>query len=82
MLYELQIAFTKKDWEGVYKIAHRMKPNFMMLGMKTQQDTAAQIEKMIKRENYSSAIIQNLIQELEEASEQAYPILQEKLEGI
>ena len=79
---ELNEAFAKKDWEGVYKIAHRMKPNFMMLGMKSQQDTAAQIEKMIKKEDYTVGIIQQLIQDLESAAEQAYPILEEKLAGI
>jgi len=79
---ELEIAFTKKDWEGVYKIAHRMKPNFMMLGMKSQQDTAAQIEKMIKKEEYTEATIQQLIKDLETAAEQAYPILQQKITEI
>ena len=79
---ELQSAVTKMDWVEVYKIAHRMKPNFMMLGMKAQQDTAAQIEKLIKKEEYSKPVIQNLIQELALAAEQAYPILQQKLQEL
>ncbi|MFK7978337.1 MAG: response regulator [Saprospiraceae bacterium] len=79
---EMNKAFVKKDWEGIYKIAHRMKPNFMMLGMKTQQDTAAQIERMIKKEDYTVATLQQLIQDLESAAEQAYPILEEKLAEI
>lgn len=79
---ELQIAFKDKDWSTIYKIAHRMKPNFMMLGMKAQQNTAAQIEQLIKKEEYSIPVIQNLIQELALAAEQAYPILQQKLQEL
>ncbi len=76
---ELHHAFKRKNWKIVHKRAHSLKPNFMMLGMKAQEETAAQIEKLIKREDYQEDIIFTLINELESAAEQAYPILQQKL---
>ena len=54
----------------------------MMLGMKAEQNTAAQIEKMIQKEDYEADTIQNLIKQLEMAAKQAYPILQQKLMEI
>lgn len=81
-LEDLQTFFQHKNWEEVYKIAHSLKPNFMMLGMKAQQATAAQIETMIKQTNFEMPILQDLIIQLESAAEQAYPILQEKLQEV
>ena len=79
---EIKNAYHHKNWEDVYKIAHRLKPNFMMLGMKSQQNIAANIEKLIKTENYSSKTIFELIEQLESAAQQAYPILLEKLRQV
>jgi len=81
-LADLQSAFNRKNWEVVYQSAHRLKPNFMMLGMKDQQNTAAEIEKIIKQANYDSEDLQLLINQLESAAQQAYPILREKLQEI
>ncbi len=81
-LEDLRTAFKRENWEVVYQTAHRLKPNFMMLGMKDQQNTAAEIEKIIKQANYDSPALQGLIKQLEMAAEQAYPILQEKLQEI
>ncbi len=79
---DLHHAFEQENWEIIYKRAHSLKPNFMMLGMKAEQNTAAQIEKMIKKEDYEADTIQNLIKQLEMAAKQAYPILQQKLMEI
>jgi len=79
---ELHRAYERKNWKIVHKRAHSLKPNFMMLGMKAQEETAAQIEKMIKKEDYQEAVILNLIKGLESAVLRAYPILQQKLTEI
>ena len=79
---ELQYAFKRKNWDIVYKRTHSLKPNFMMLGMKAQQETAAQIEKLIKKEEYQEETLLSLINGLETAVELAYPILQQKLKEI
>jgi len=50
--------------------------------MKAQEETAAQIEKMIKKEDYQEAVILNLIKSLESAVLKAYPILQQKLSEL
>ncbi len=79
---ELHYAYKKKNWEVVYKRAHSLKPNFMMLGMKAQQEAAAQIERLIKKEAYQDDNLFHLIKELETAAQQSYPILQQKLTEI
>lgn len=79
---DLHIAYKKKNWEVVYKRAHSLKPNFMMLGMKAQQEAAAQIEKLIKKEAFKDDNLLHLIKQLETAAQQSYPILQEKLKEI
>ena len=81
-LEELQLALQDKQWETVYKTAHKLKPNFMMLGMKAQQETAATIEKIVKSKDYSNALLPDLINQLMAAAEKAYPILREKLQTI
>jgi len=79
---ELHRAYERKNWKIVHKRAHSLKPNFMMLGMKAQEETAAQIEMMIKNEEYQEETILTLIKGLELAAVQAYPILHQKLTEI
>ena len=78
----LSIAYKAANWEEVYRIAHRLKPNFMMLGMKTQQTKAAQVEQLITKKDYQDPSILQLINEMEKAVVLAYPILQEQLKKV
>ena len=78
----LQDAYAEKNWEVVSKTAHRLKPNFMMLGMKAQQAIALEIEQQTKKEQFDEREIQRLILALEQATQQAYPLLERKLQEI
>jgi len=82
LFQQLAIAYQETNWEEVYKIAHRLKPNFMMLGMKAQQTQAAQVEQLIIKKDYQDPTILQLINEMETAVVLAYPILQEQLQEI
>ena len=79
MLENLNKALFDKDWDNVYRIAHRLKPNFMMVGMKQEENIAGTIEKMAKSETKDTHQIEMFISQLSAASELAYPILKEKL---
>jgi len=82
LFQQLSIAYKAANWEEVYRIAHRLKPNFMMLGMKTQQTKAAQVEQLITKKDYQDPSILQLINEMEKAVVLAYPILQEQLKKV
>ena len=47
-LYMLQTCAQKQDWEACYKIAHQLKPNFAMLGMKILEEKVILIEANIQ----------------------------------
>ncbi len=85
-LNEIPLAIDdmlKKHEEGnlnsICNTAHRIKSNYMMLGMTTQQNIALTIEKMIKEEKVDKKELPILIQQLKTDSKMAYPILEEKL---
>jgi len=78
----LHTAFAEQNWETVSKTAHRLKPNYMMLGMKEQQATAFQIEQETKKDQFGEQEIYQLIIQMEQATECAYPILEQKLMEI
>ena len=47
-LEELEKAISAKDYENVYKLAHKIKPNVDLLGMEQARATALEIETMGK----------------------------------
>lgn len=75
----LKGAYAKENWSAVCDTAHRVKSNFMMMGMSEQQQAASSIETMIKKDEIDKEKIQTLISELDEDSSLAYPLLRSKL---
>lgn len=67
--------FERKDFQGVCDTAHRIKSNFMMLGMKEQQLIALSIEKMIKQNDINEALMGILLVKLKKAVDKARPYL-------
>lgn len=63
----------------MYKVAHQLKPNFMMLGMKEQQNMATRLEKIAKYDNENKEDVPMLIHQIIMDTEMALPILQEKI---
>lgn len=45
-LYELEKSLGLKDYEAVYKLAHKIKPNVDLLGMEQARAVALQIETL------------------------------------
>ncbi len=77
----LETAIIEKDWEIVHNTAHRLKPNFMMLGMKTQQLQSATIEKMIKKEHIDQVKFEFLTKQIKEAVMLVFPLLTQHIQG-
>ncbi len=78
----LHVAYADKNWEMISHTAHRLKPNYMMLGMKEQQETAFQLEQKTKQNQFEEQVVLQLINDLEKATEIAYPVLKKKLEDL
>jgi HPt (histidine-containing phosphotransfer) domain-containing protein len=55
-LKELEAALNERNYEQVYKLAHKIKPNVDLLGMEQTRATALQIETLGKSENNSAEI--------------------------
>lgn len=79
---QLTKALELNSWDIILEIAHRIKTNYMMMGMIKQQENALTIEKKIKTNLIKAEEIALLIEGLKRDSAVAYPLLQEKLELI
>lgn len=55
-LHDLEKAIANKDYENVYKLAHKIKPNVDLLGMEQSRATALEIETLGKNEANSRKI--------------------------
>ncbi len=69
----------EKNWEKIANITHRIKTNYMMVGMKVQQENALAIEKMIKSNEFKEKEISTRIHQLKSDSKLAYPLLENEL---
>ena len=55
-LNDLEAAIASGDYENVYKLAHKIKPNVDLLGMEQTRATALEIETLGKDASNSSEI--------------------------
>ncbi len=79
---QFETELAKENWMGISDIAHRVKTNYMMVGMKRQQEKALIIEKNIKNGEFDQQEIIALIKELNEESQEAYPLLEGELSSL
>ena len=76
---QLAKAMELNGWEIILEIAHRIKTNYMMVGMLKQQENALAIEKKLKTKLFKPEEIALLIEGLQRDSALAYPLLEEEL---
>nr|WP_299345213.1 Hpt domain-containing protein [Allomuricauda sp.] len=55
-LQDLETAVNNSDYENIYKLAHKIKPNVDLLGMEQTRATALEIETMGKNKASMSDI--------------------------
>jgi len=76
---KMQVAFEAEEWPRVGDIAHRIKSNYMMLGMHAQQNIALKIEKDIKQQQIDEDAIGKMIYQLKTDTKLAEPLLEKEL---
>jgi len=76
----LQTGIIEKDWKIVHNTAHRLKPNFMMLGMKQQQLQSETIEQMIKKEKIDMIKFDLLTKQIKDAVTFVFPLLNQQVQ--
>ncbi|SHJ32043.1 HPt (histidine-containing phosphotransfer) domain-containing protein [Arenibacter nanhaiticus] len=65
-LAELEVALRQKNFESVYKLAHKIKPNVDLLGMEDTRKIALNIETLGKKGKSEEAEITRLVPLLKE----------------
>ncbi len=68
---------AEKNWKMVYKTAHRMKSNFMMMGMKSQEKSVETLEMLTKQQKVETEQVVKIIDTLEKDTKEVYPLLKE-----
>jgi len=79
-MIKIGVALEDKNWKQIADIVHRVKTNYMMVGLKVQKDNAADIEKSIKQNRFSEEEITIKLRKLKSDSTLAYPLLEKELE--
>lgn len=69
-LESLEAAIANMDYENVYKLAHKIKPNVDLLGMEQSRATALEIETLGKSSANSEEI------------EQKFPLLKKDIQQV
>ncbi len=78
-MIKLEAELENKNWEQIANIAHRIKTNYMMVGLKVQKENATDIEKSIKMNSFSEEEIILKLRRLKSDSKMAYPLLEKEL---
>lgn len=78
-LMEIEEACEALDKDEVYKIAHRMKPSFMMIGMAELEDLAQTIEQMAKASIFEREKVKQHILTMKRKILDRLPHLKQKL---
>ena len=69
-LESLEAAIANMDYENVYKLAHKIKPNVDLLGMEQSRATALEIETLGKSSENSAEI------------ERKFPLLKKDIQQV
>ncbi|MCR9100580.1 MAG: PAS domain S-box protein [bacterium] len=77
----LSEGLGQEDWDTVYRAAHQLKPNYMMLGMPAQQEAALSVEKLAKSKPQKTEI-DEMVTQLIADTRKAFPLLEEKLSEL
>lgn len=78
----LKEYLDNQEWIKLSKLAHRMKPNFQMLGMESQRETAFNIETMGKEDDLEVKKMEDWTTSLIKETKVAIPMLERELAKI
>lgn len=75
---QLRPLMEAKDWEKTRQLAHKIKPNFSMVGLTQLEKMMLNIEKMADQKENVNKLLQTL-DEVENVLEKAVPVLEQEL---
>ncbi len=78
----LETYLNEKSWDKLGKLAHKMKPNYDMMGMKDQRDISKSIEIMGKSGEVDESQIIAWANQLVTDTKQAFPLLEGELASL
>ena len=71
-----------ESWIELGKLAHKMKPNFLMMGLENQQLMALEIETLCKLDDFDKERVAIFTEELAENAFQSLPLLEEAMNEL
>ena len=78
---ELRKHMENGDWEATRRTAHRIKPNFLMVGLTDLEKKVMTIEKMADHNEDTKTLMQ-LLEDVEKKVEEAIPVLKKELQKM
>jgi len=76
---QMEVELNNNNWQTIAAIVHRIKTNYMMIGLNIQHDNALDIEKSIKMNDFNEEEIRSKIRRLNSDSIVVYPLLEKKI---
>jgi PAS domain S-box-containing protein len=76
---QMEVELDNNNWQAIAAIAHRIRTNYMMIGLNIQHDNALDIEKSIMMNDFNEEEIRSKIRRLNSDSIVVYPLLEKKL---
>ncbi len=79
---ELKQLLDEKSWYKLGKLAHKMKPNYLMMGMEGQKGMAKEIEHLCLSETVDTSHVQMLTEQLIRDTNVAIPMIEQKMASL
>jgi len=70
------------NWVQLGKLAHKIKPNFLMMGMEVQQGMAREIEHLCKESSIDTKQVKTLTLQLIEDAKASIPIVESEMNNL
>lgn len=77
ILLQLEMHAKNQDWEHCYKLVHKLKPNFAMLGMKKLEKQAALLETQLKNKTIAPDQLALQLAQLQLRATETLPLLEQ-----
>lgn len=77
---QLKMHFDSENWEELATLAHRIKPNFVMVGLSQQTDQMLEIEQVAKRQDAST--IRHLVPQFLDQFASHHQLVEQELDKL
>ena len=81
-ILDLKVQLTDKNWKLIADLAHKLKTNFMMIGIRKQKEDVIELEKMIRTNEIEEEKITFLINQIIDKTNLVIPVLKETIHKL